>query len=857
LGHALLLWGIAFLFVAVVATLPVSSVRADDDELVTQFLDRLGLTDLQITHLEKVIGKNLAEEKKVALAKKLADLYAGELMSNADDEQRSTDLLGRIQKLTQKVPQADTPALQVMLLQADYVHAESLVTKWIADPSNVDARDEARVILARVTPKLDWSQEELNTQVDALTDIVDGLEDEGEREAKEKELLRAQAVASRATYYAGWSNYYLGLTKRPPGTAEFQVARDAFRQFLNIENDSYEQLDAEWMGLESAWRSGALIGLGLAEAAADNLDATRTCFRLLEHASVPLEIQDQASYWYVQGLLNATKYDEAGSYAKEQIAEYTANPTKGKVSLCVSLVRAAFGDHDGTVAAKEHGLGILGLEGLARLGERRTVRQLLDKYDIKLPSGGGFFLRWIDARRQLAAAERTKTPEDYQSAADALAAALAAPDANQHISSAAQCRYELAWCHFQLGQFEDAGGQYEQAVTGLKASDAKTAAQSAWMAFVSYQKLSKTQPRFATTAVDVLQTLKRDFPNHPYAERADYYIKRLQQASGSPRETIAKLRNIEPGSPLYLAARYDICVLLHQVWSRATNDDKAEVSGELIAAAKGYLTAAENDTDDGRKLKCCLLAADAALNGPVADDATATSFLDGADPLARRLPPGNSLVAQYHYRRLQLAGRQGDDQARRTHADWLVDHAAGSIYERPALVISAKALDERLKSATDEQKRSLQEEAHVVYARLVQREGNSVEAISSRKNARIATSKVADYAFQLGRYEEAAQHLEKLLAAYPKDQSYLRRAGLAHFHAGTYDRSLPHWRTILSGVSKNTDQWYEAKYYQLSCLFNTDPDTAEKVLRQFKLLYPNLGPPAWKGRFQELERRNL
>ncbi len=849
---------IAFLHFMMPATLPISTVRGDDDELVTQFLDRLGLTDLEIVHLERVVWEDLPKERQIALAKKLADLYASELMTNAGDEEKSLDLLQRIQRLTQRVPQADTPALQVMLLQADYYHAESLVTEWIANPAYVEARDEASVILARITPELNEFQKQLNSQVDDLVDLIDSIEESDRRSAKEKELDRTQPVAGRATYFAGWSNYYLGLTKRESAATEFKVARDIFRRVLDIDSESYVDVDAEWLGLESTWRSRALIGLGLAEAAAGNLDASRTCFQLLEHASVPPEIQDQASYWYVQGLLNAGKHGEAGTYAREKVAEWAGNATQGKVSLCVSLVRAAYGDRSEQVSSEKADLGIIGLEGLARLGERRTVRQLMDKYDIRLPSGGGFYLRWINARRLLAAAERSKTPDDYKAAVNALTAALAAPDANQHISSTGQCRYEMAWCHFQLGSYKEAGREYEQAVTGLKVSDAQTAAQSAWMAFVSFQKLSKTEPRSAADAVNALKTLKRDFPSHPHAKRADYYMKRIEQDSASPREAIDKLHEIKPGNPQYLAARYDICVLIHQLWSRASTDGKSPASRELYAAVREYLATARDDADDGRKLKCCLLAADAALNGPRPDEPEAAAFLDGASPLAQRLPPSNSLVAQYHYRRLQMAGRKGDDQARRTHADWLVQHAAGSMYEVPALVVSAKALDERLKTATDEQqKKALHREAYAVYARLVNREGNSVEALSARKNARIATSKLAYYASQLGRFDEAARHLGKLLAAYPKDKSYLRRAGLAYFHAAKYDKSLPYWRTVLSGVSKSSDEWYEAKYYQLSCLFNNDPKTGEKVLRQFKLLHPDLGPPAWKDKFEGLARRKL
>jgi len=830
---------------------------ADDDELVARFLDRLGLTDFQVMHLEQVIEKgDIPRDKRVSLARKLADLYAAQMMVYAGDNERSRDILQRIQTLTQKVPQADTPSLQVMLLQADYNHAESLVTRWISNPAETQARDEASKILVRITPQLNKYQKELNAQVDELIDVVDDMEEGDQRSSKEKELSRIQAVAGRAAYFAGWSNYYRGLTKQPPAKGDFDLARETFRDLLEIDDDGYGQLDAEWLGLESEWRAKALIGLGLAEAATNSLEASRACFALLEHASVPPEIQDQAPYWYVQGLLNAGKYDEVKRYSEERVETYVGNATQGKVSLCASLVRAAYADRSGNAVAEKRRLGTIGLEGLVRLGEHRAAGQLMEKYDVKLDNAGGFFLCWMEGRRLLSRAEQDQKPDDYKTAAESLNIALKASDANRHVGSAAQCRYELAWCHFQLGEHEKAGHHYEQAVTGLKASDPQKAAQSAWMAFVSYQKLTKAAPRFAGLAVNLLKTMKRDFPQHPQAKRADYYLKKLTQDSASPQQTVASLEKITSDDPSYLSARYDICMIRHQLWSVAGVDGKGAAADALQPAVKVYLAAAEGDRDDMRKVKCCLLAVDVLVNSRPANGTLAESYLDAASQLVERLPTSTSVAAEYHYRRLQLAGRQGNDQARRTHADWLVSHAPGSIYEVPALVVSARAVDDRIESAPDSGKRALYEEAYDIYERLAGRLGDGPEDVLAKKNARIANSKLAHYAFQLGRYGIAAERLEMLLSAFPKDKSYLRRAGLVHFNAGDYDRALSHWRTLLSGVPNDSGDWYEAKYYQLSCLFETDPKSAEKVLRQLKLLHPDLGPPVWRARLQELDTRS-
>jgi hypothetical protein len=80
----------------------------------------------------------------------------------------------------------------------------------------------------------------------------------------------------------------------------------------------------------------------------------------------------------------------------------------------------------------------------------------------------------------------------------------------------------------------------------------------------------------------------------------------------------------------------------------------------------------------------------------------------------------------------------------------------------------------------------------------------------------------------------------------------LRRAGLAHFAAADYAASLDCWRRLLGGVSPGSEAWLEAKYHQLACLLQTDRPTAEKVWRQFQLLYPEIKSPAWKDRFAEL-----
>jgi hypothetical protein len=77
---------------------------------------------------------------------------------------------------------------------------------------------------------------------------------------------------------------------------------------------------------------------------------------------------------------------------------------------------------------------------------------------------------------------------------------------------------------------------------------------------------------------------------------------------------------------------------------------------------------------------------------------------------------------------------------------------------------------------------------------------------------------------------------------------------LATFQTGRHAESLEHWRKLLAGLSSGSDEWLEAKYYQLACLLKTDKPAADKVWKQFKLLFPEVKSAAWKDKFAELEK---
>ena len=704
---------------------------AQDAERVERFLARLGLVDLQTLQIERMLESTGPPGTQRQLARRLADLYAERLMASSDDKTRYDDTVRRIRSLTSRYPEANTTALQVMLLQADYNRAESQIAAWINNPQDDVSRREATSILSRITPLLITHQEAIRKQVEELLAEIDKLEDADLLATRERELQRQESVAARATYFAAWSNYYLALvTQAEPKAEPYIKARDTFRQLLGFDESLPADTEAEWLGLESIWRSRALIGLGLSEAACSDVDACDLCFRLLEHSSVPAQIKDQAPYWYVRALFSAGELQKAESYSREQITAFKPPATQGQVSFCVALVREGFGNSGVSPSKPRQELGQLGLTGLARLGQLGALKTLIDTYKIQGTEDAGFVLLWARGQQQFADAEKSKSNEQFAVAATTLLDALRSQEANSLTGPASRCRYTLAWCHYRQGKYEEAAREFTNAITGLRATEDLLAVEAAWMAFVAYRRLIEDRPRFVAAASAALQRVQRDYPDHPYARRAKYELARLLENT-DPEEMTQRLEKIPPTDDNYLSAQYDLCLLWHRRWSKDKENGRlaAERFQALKTAVDRYLSAASSETDFQRKVKCCLLAGDAGLRTADAGQEVVGTYLDRAAPWTGELPENDPLLDEYHFRRLELATMQGDESLRRQHAQWLVDHASGSPYELAALMIVANAVDREI-SATATPSGALRNQAYSAFQRLGALLGDSPKVLS-------------------------------------------------------------------------------------------------------------------------------
>ncbi|MBW8885569.1 MAG: hypothetical protein JF612_12530, partial [Planctomycetia bacterium] len=381
---------------------------------------------------------------------------------------------------------------------------------------------------------------ELAAAADRAVDAIDSIKSEYERAAAEQQLKRQRAVAARADYFAGWSAYYAGVARQNPAAAQkdFSSAKQHFSRLLDVSDEKdYAPIEADLLGLDSIWRSRAVIGLGLAELGQKHLAAASRVLGWLTHSSVSPAIRDQAAYWRLQGTLNAGLVKDAARLVTTEVAAFSGNPSPGKSSLCIAAVRAGAAAQ-GTRDSDQQQLIDQGIRGLARMRQFETLDGLIEKYRLDDTAAGDFCLTWLRGRRQYLAAEKAKKPEMFHTAVETLSSALALPEAKQDVTEAGQARYYLAWARYRLDEFEAAARLFHEAALALQSAASDVAVQAAWMHCTCLAQLSTKDKRHVSAAIAALQAFKQNFSGSEEAQRAELLLNRLRQSHSSPEEAI-------------------------------------------------------------------------------------------------------------------------------------------------------------------------------------------------------------------------------------------------------------------------------------------------------------------------------
>ena len=83
----------------------------------------------------------------------------------------------------------------------------------------------------------------------------------------------------------------------------------------------------------------------------------------------------------------------------------------------------------------------------------------------------------------------------------------------------------------------------------------------------------------------------------------------------------------------------------------------------------------------------------------------------------------------------------------------------------------------------------------------------------------------------------------------------VRRLARLSEHAGDAALALQCWQRILGGVPGGSGDWFEARYESLRLIAASEPEKAQQICEQFRVLYPDWGSKPWNEKIREIAVR--
>ena len=325
---------------------------------------------------------------------------------------------------------------------------------------------------------------------------------------------------------------------------------------------------------------------------------------------------------------------------------------------------------------------------------------------------------------------------------------------------------------------------------------------------------------------------------------------KLRQTSMKAEDAVARLKEVVEESPDDVLSKYELCLAHYRRYLQLVREKKTTAAVELdIRNAINQLTDMAKDLKPQQRLKLLLIELDVQTRDNMDNRAAVDSLVSKAWSIARDVD-NKSMLAELHYREVQIARHRMDERSLAEHVSWLVENGDGTLFQKSVLVTRATQVENELKNTSGEDRRQAVKRGIDVYRKLAKASGYNSRSIQSNRNARVAVSRLASLQEEEGDLEAAAGNLELLVKAHPSNVGYLQRYSRLLIRLKRFADAVDGWRTLARGLSKESDGWYEAKYYLMKSLTESAPETAKAPLKQFLGLYEV--PAEWKPRFDDL-----
>ncbi len=841
------------------------STQSDSDQLES-YLKSLKLDRLIVEHLENEVGKELDRNKRLGLARRLASLYADELLNAHLASETSGQWVAKTQSLIRIYPELANSRLTIAILQSRYLAQERFFRDWwnsVPRTSFDELKTQWRELhseLENFNAKMEGRYQELVSAVQANSgDLMIS-----------RELATTEALLLHSSFLVGWTSYFRGVLEEEERQHWLRLSDHHFRNFLQLdEAPSLTEFSAKWFDFNSAWQVRAVVGLAMAHRGMGHAKQSEYCFQLLQEHGGATTLS-LLFVWKLNSRLFLGETSELLACLNE-FQDFSGLPASARVNFWVTTLNASKAlNTESPVAASR--LQNEALSGLTRALQAPVIVKFVA--DKKLEFADDFHGNWIRGflhfyrgvngtagfgESTFGSSMPGKT--DIEAARFYLKRATRRAGAGVQESDLTQCQMLLAKVLFREREFDAAAAMFQKVASSVASRNQRDpaermlAAESLWLAAQSLIEVSQVDSRKSEMAYQAIEGLLRRYPETSFAERAEFEKLRLNISSLPGDEAIKRLQRIEPQDPNYAFAIEESARARFRLWLASFESGSTDRDARLQDLVDTEMACRRYDgLIVAKKLKATLLVIDALLRYDPIDENRIRKYFSVASQHVEQIRNSRSSVKiEHRYYEFLFAQRIRDLPGAKRFAEWIVVNGKGSRFERSALIYLGKILESEYSRAnppSDHQ--SLQ--ILTTFGRMVEVLGSTEVELKRSNNAQVAMSKLAELELAIGDSAVARRLYQSLVDVFPSHQKYIHGLAKSTMAAGDVEAAFPYWRKLNSGVQAGTSLWYESKYQLIVCLLSSDPESAGKIFRQTLRLSPEL-PEEWRLPFEELKKK--
>jgi len=859
----------AYLIACAAALAAAQPLHADE---LLEYLDSHGLDALAALRVEELAAAASGDER-AQLLDRLADIYA-RMLDTTTDAAAQTRQLERADALAARIATAKGDGLRLAAARARYRSAARVaeaIRAGLPGDSNaaVEVLTQQIEVLVDVAARADKRANELDRRIN--NDKV--LEAQSLQEQKARE----ESLSGISRYLAAWSLVYRGFL-----TGEHKDSDRAVGIFLPILGAREGKLEpgevSEPLRADELYAS-AILGLALAKAPTGGYGESARWLALLDFGETAAAVREVRYGWSLIAALEARAFGPARELLAK-VAPRDDASNWARIAVARTMTLGAQGADAGEKDAVQ-----LRREAIALLAAKRdlgAIRDLTKKFgdEILGDDATGFVPLYVRAVRlydesqkavEAAAGDADKLASDAvrvpaNSAAEALAAALAAPDAKAFADAGTACKLMRAWSLRAAGDFAAAGALFDVVAAESVGDRAEEAAR--------LSILSLDDARRRTTKAD-----ERKQYDEQLVAKVDAFLTRFPASDHVPELLVRKvasmaeptgkdvrdLMRVPAESKDWLVARKQALEGSYRVF-RTGKEPRADTGKQYLA----ILAELPVDPQTGLPASSTTIARQA-LEVALANEVRATQTAIGLIASLEKAAAAGKFDLreadeEMAYRRLQLAmllDRWADVEAALAPFE---KPEATKLWADAGLRLAIRGAEGKRRAVAADAAERGAYVATILRAgdAILARNGGAANALAAKTADAAALAQIAaivlDARAELVRAnanaEQAKRGLELvdvLLARKPNDGALLRSGAVFAEACGNYARAAELLRALVGGLPPRTDAWFGAKVDQIRVLAKLDPARARQVLAQYRALYPDLGPEPFRTRIREIE----